>query len=352
MVIASLTGVIVLAMGFLSWLFARRIASPLLALSRDMERIQQFELDGELVVDSRISEIQKMEHSLDNMKKGLRSFKKFVPSDLVAELIGLEQEAVLGTEKRELTVFFCDLENFTSAGEKLSSEELNLLLSTYFATITRTLQEYGATIDKFIGDAVMAFWGAPRTMSDHARQGVLAALELLRRLESLRAEWETQGLPSLKTRIGLNTGHVLVGNVGYENRLSYTALGDSVNLASRLESLNKYYETHILIGEETLRAIDRSVAWRPVDKVAVKGKTKGTLIAEISDAAPAWWNEYLRGWKAYRASDWKAALDHFDKVRSVRSGDGPSRVLGDRCRRFLERGVPADWTGVWVMHDK
>jgi adenylate cyclase len=352
LVIASLTGLIVLGMGFISWLFARRIASPLLALTRDMEKIQQFDLEGEPEIDSRISEIQKMEHSLDNMKKGLRSFKKFVSADLVAELIGLEQEAALGTEKRELTVFFCDLENFTNAGEQLSSEELNLLLSTYFATITRTLQEYGATIDKFIGDAVMAFWGAPRPMSDHARQGVLASLELQRRLETLRAEWEAQGLPPLRTRIGLNTGHVLVGNVGYENRLSYTALGDPVNLASRLESLNKYYGTHNLIGEETLRAIDRSISWRPVDKVAVKGKTKGTLIAEIADASPAWWHEYLLGWKAYRGSDWKTALAHFEKVGAVHAADGPSRILADRCRRFLDHGVPADWKGIWVMQDK
>jgi adenylate cyclase len=125
-----------------------------------------------------------------------------------------------------------------------------------------------------------------------------------------------------------------------------------VNLASRLESLNKYYGTHNLIGEETLRAIDRSISWRPVDKVAVKGKTKGTLIAEIADASPAWWHEYLLGWKAYRGSDWKTALAHFEKVGAVHAADGPSRILADRCRRFLDHGVPADWKGIWVMQDK
>jgi len=351
-VVGVLTGAIVAAMGLLSWIFARRIASPLLNLSADMERIQQLELDGELSVDSRISEIQKMERSLDNMKKGLRSFKKYVPADLVAELIGLEHEAILGTEKRELTVFFCDLENFTTAGESLSSEDLSYLMSTYFETVTRTLHEHGATVDKYIGDAVMAFWGAPRKLSDHAMRGVLASLEVRRRLEALRKEWEARGLPPLAARIGLNSGAVLVGNVGHENRLSYTALGDPVNLASRLESLNKYYGTRVLVGEETLRGIGRSVSWRPVDKVAVKGKTKGTLIAEISDAAPAWWNEYLLGWNAYRTGDWKTALGRFDRVRSAGHEDGPARVLADRCRRFLTQGVPEDWTGVWVMHDK
>lgn len=350
--VAGLTAFIVLLMGAASWWFARRIARPLLELSGDMERIRRFQLDGEISVDSRISEILNMEVALANMKKGLRSFKKYVPADLVAELIGMNEEAVLGTRKHEVTVFFCDLENFTTAGEKLSSDDLNRLLSGYFETVTRTLQEYGATIDKFIGDAVMAFWGAPRPSGDHAQRGAKASLVLLERLEALRSEWEASGLPPLATRIGLNSGSVLVGNVGHAERLSYTALGDAVNLASRLESLNKYYGTRILAGEDTLRAGARDQHWRPVDKVAVKGKTKGTLIAELVSSPPAWWPEYRRAWDAYHASDWAAAAGLFDRVQELAGGDGPSRVLAERCRRFAGQGVPADWTGVWIMHDK
>lgn len=352
LLVAELTGLIVAAMGAGSWWFARRIARPLQALSRDMDRIRQFQLDGEPEVDSRISEIITMERSLANMKKGLRSFRKYVPADLVADLISLNREAVLGTEKREVTVFFCDLQDFTAAGEALSSEDLNRLLSDYFETVTRTLQEHGATIDKFIGDAVMAFWGAPRPAGEHALAGARASMALLGRLDALRARWSDSGLPPLYTRIGLNSGAVLVGNVGHAERLSYTVLGDAVNLASRLESLNKYYGTRVLVGEETLRSGARALPWRPVDRVAVKGKTKGTLIGELAAAPPDWWADYRRAWEAYRASEWRPAAALFDRVREAAGEDGPSRVLSERCRRFLAQGVPADWKGVWVMHDK
>jgi len=348
LLVGGLTAGITLFMGLLSWWFSRRISRPLMALSQDMGRIQDFQLDGEVEVDTRISEVVTMKDSLENMKRGLRSFKKYVPADLVAELIGLNQEAVLGTEKAEVTVFFCDLENFTSASEMLRSEELNLLLTGYFDRVTRTLQAHGATVDKFIGDAVMAFWNAPRPADDHAYRAARACLEIQAELAALAREWKERGLPPLATRIGLNTGTVMVGNVGHEHRLSYTALGDPVNLASRLESLNKYYGTLLLVGEETLKAVGDRIPWRPVDQVAVKGKSRGTLIGELAPAAPAWWADYRRAWAAYGSGDYRGALGAFEAL----ADDGVSRVLAARCRRFLEFGVPPDWTGVWIMQDK
>jgi len=340
-------------MALLSWWFSRRISRPLLALSQDMARIQDFQLDGEVVVDTRISEVLTMKASLDNMKRGLRSFKKYVPADLVAELIGLQKEAVLGTEKAQVSVFFCDLENFTNASERLTGDELNLLLSSYFDRVTRVLQTHGATVDKFIGDGVMAFWNAPRPTPDHPQRAVTAALDVRRNLEELAQDWARRGLPPLSTRIGLNSGPVLVGNVGHENRLSYTILGDAVNLASRLESLNKYYGTGILAGQQTLLALEPGAVWRPVDQVAVKGKTQGTLIGELAEVEPAWWAAYRRAWERYRVGDFSGALAGFDAVRTDEGQvDGVSRVLGDRCRRFLAQGVPDEWTGTWVMQDK
>lgn len=350
--VGGLTLGITALMAALSWWFSRRISRPLLALSRDMGRIQDFQLDGEVEVDTRITEVVAMKASLDNMKKGLRSFRKYVPADLVAELIGLRKEAVLGTEKAEVSVFFCDLANFTSASEMLRSDELNLLLTGYFDLVTRTLQAQGATVDKFIGDAVMAFWNAPRPVDDHPWKAARACLEVQKGLDLLAREWETLGLPPLATRIGLNTGTVLVGNVGHENRLSYTALGDPVNLASRLESLNKFYGTRILAGEETLKALGGRLAWRPVDQVAVKGKTKGTLIGELADGAPDWWDGYRTAWDLYLARDFRGALAAFEDSRRASGPDGVTDVLAGRCRRFLEFGVPSDWTGVWVMQDK
>jgi class 3 adenylate cyclase len=349
--VGGLTLVITVFMALVSWWFSRRISRPLQALSRDMGRIQEFHLDGVVTIDTRIREVVTMKDSLDNMKKGLRSFKKYVPADLVADLIGLNKEAVLGTEKADITVFFCDLANFTTASEILESDQLNLMLTGYFDLVTRVLQAHGATVDKFIGDAVMAFWNAPKPVADHEWRAAVACLEVQRGLVALAAEWHAKGLPPLATRIGLNSGTVLVGNVGHENRLSYTALGDPVNLASRLESLNKFYGTTLLAGEGTLKAVGDRVAWRPVDQVAVKGKTRGTLIGELGTEAPAWWADYRRAWELYLARDYRAAVVGFDACVAG-AHDGVSAVLAARCRRFLEFGVPADWTGVWVMQEK
>jgi len=349
--VGGLTLGITVLMAVVSWWFSRRISRPLLALSQDMGRIQEFQLDGEVAVETRISEVMTMKDSLQNMKKGLRSFQKYVPRDLVAELIGLRKEAVLGTEKAVVSVFFCDLANFTTASESLGSEDLNLLLTGYFDLVTRTLQTHGATVDKFIGDAVMAFWNAPKPTPDHAWHAAVAALEVQKGLRQLAADWKRRGLPPLETRVGLNTGSVLVGNVGHANRLSYTVLGDPVNLASRLESLNKYYGTSILAGEETLQALGDRVVWRPVDKVAVKGKTQGTFIGELTEAEAPWWPAYRRAWELYRTGAWEAAVTAFE-ILAHDHDDGVSQILAARCRRFVESGVPADWTGTWVMQDK
>ncbi len=352
LMVGGITLAIIIIMALISWLIAQRIARPLLILSQDMGRIQELKLEADIDIHTNIREVALMHTALDNMKMGLRSFRKYVPADLVSQLISLRQEAVLGTSKQELTIFFCDLENFTTASELLSSEDLNHLLTDYFQTITQILQKHGATVDKYIGDAVMAFWNAPIALADHQLCGARAALEIRLELDKRQIEWAKQGLPSLSTRIGLNTGTVLVGNVGHEERLSYTALGDAVNLASRLESLNKYYGTLLLVGEETLQAIGDRMVWRRVDRVAVKGKSKGTLIGEIVNERPAWWTDYEAAWQAYESADWNRALHLFEQVKRPEGEDGPSRVLAERCRRFIERGVPADWTGTWVMQAK
>ncbi len=348
--VLGMTALITVVMGLGSWWFSRRISKPLLALSHDMGLIQEFQLDGELNIKTQINEVVLMKTSLDNMKKGLRSFKKYVPADLVADLIGLQQEARLGTTKREITVFFCDLENFTTISEQLSPEDLNLMLSGYFDAVTRALQRHGATIDKFIGDAVMAFWNAPRDLPDHALRGALATLEVRQSLELLREGWKSVGLPGMSTRVGLNTGSVMVGNVGYEDRLSYTALGDAVNLASRLESLNKFYGTYILVGEDTLSQLGNQVAYRAIDRVAVKGKSKGTRIGELAHRVHPSWAAYEKGLNAYFASDFEGALKLFGDPLLAK--DGPTAIMVNRCKRFAERGAPEGWDGTWVMADK
>lgn len=348
----AVTFCVLVFMGFLSWLLSRYISRPLLELSRDMAQVRSLQLDEVLQTDSRISEIQVMEQSLERMKSGLRSFKKYVPAGLVAELISLGQEAKLGAEKREMSVFFCDLQNFTATAERLDPQQLSQLISSYFTLVTTTVQESGGSIDKYIGDAVMAFWGAPRPRADHAVLALRAALVLQQRLARLADEWRAQGLPGLATRMGLNTGMVLVGNVGHEHRLSYTVLGDAVNLASRLESLNRYYGTQLLVTSQTLEGLEDSFASRPVDLVAVKGKQQGVLILEVALKAPDWWPLYMNAWQAYKNKEWPKALDAFALVLAQQPDDGPSRVLKKRCEAFVATAPASDWTGVWVMDTK
>ena len=199
----------------------------------------------------------------------------------------------------------------------------------------------------------MAFWNAPLPVADHPYHAAKAALEILQAMEQLRTDWRARGLPALSMRIGLNTGAVLVGNVGHNDRFSYTALGDAVNLASRLESLNKHYGTRILVSEHTLHRIEDRIAYRIVDRVAVKGKTQGALIAEIALDRPAWWLDFDLARQAYEQQDWAGAMQLFAQVQQRKgSEDGVSVVLAARCQQFLLHGVPADWVGVWVMQDK
>lgn len=350
--LVGLTFCVLMLMGMLSLLLSRYISRPLLSLSREMAQVRHLQLDTALEINSRISELQTMEASLESMKSGLRSFKKYVPAELVAELIALGHEAKLGAEKREMSIFFCDLQNFTATAERLDPQQLSHLIASYFETVTTTVQECGGAIDKFIGDAVMAFWGAPRPMANHAAAALKAAMLLQARLATLAQDWQAQGLPGLATRMGLTTGTVLVGNVGHEHRLSYTALGDVVNLASRLESLNRYYGTQLLVTPQVLDAQDQAVASRPVDLVAVKGKQQGVLILEVALTAPDWWLLYLQGWDAYKAQDWHKAKDTFDQLLKLQPKDGPSRVLTERCANFIAQGVPINWSGVWVMESK
>ncbi|MEI6389062.1 MAG: adenylate/guanylate cyclase domain-containing protein [Spirochaetota bacterium] len=351
--ILAIALVIAGAMVLFSVFIARAIARPLLALSDDMSHIAELKLDTVVKLRTGVKEVLLMVDALENMKKGLRSFRKYVPADLVTQLIGMQQEAVLGTKRQDLTIFFCDLAHFTTHTERLSPEDLNILMSAYFVAITEALQKEGATIDKFIGDAVMAFWNAPQALEDHALRALRASLAVQDAFAAAMAGLAKPGLPELVVRVGLATGEVMVGNMGHEGRLSYTAIGDAVNLASRLESLNKFYGTRILVAEETLRQAGNQIHFRPIDKVAVKGKDQGIVISEIAKAEPAWWADYRGAWEAYGEGDWTRAFEGFSRLADdPLIADGASKALSARCRDFLEGGVPELWNGTWAMQEK
>ncbi|MDD2715360.1 MAG: adenylate/guanylate cyclase domain-containing protein [Candidatus Wallbacteria bacterium] len=337
---------------------SRKISQPLLAISRDMQKVQKFEIEDEIQINSRIMEMNHMKDAIENMKKGLRSFKKYVPAEIVSELISLKKEAVLSAERRELSIFFSDIESFSRIAEKYAPEKLAEDLDLYFRVMTSIILENHGTLDKYIGDAIMAFWGAPRQIENHAVLACLTALKCCRDLSLHEKEWMEKGLPLFKTRFGINTGPVVVGNIGYSERLNYTILGDNVNLANRLEGLNKYYGTQIMISEFTYQRSKTEVEARLLDIVAVKGKSQGIGVYELVSERGSLSSEFKRfidlfneGMEIYMAQKWAEARKLFEELKKSKPDDKPAQIILARCVQY-EADPPHDWTGVTHMHEK
>ncbi len=340
---------------------ARRISSSLAVLCEEVDKVSRLELDSSGVVESRILEVARIAESVRNMKRGLRSFKKYVPSDLVLQLNALKKEAVLEGEKRELSIFFSDIADFTSIAEQLTPEELVQRLGVYFNGMSRIVLDNAGTLDKYIGDAIMAFWGAPRPRENHARLACASALKCQQYLDRLALEWEAEAHPVFRTRIGIHTGEVIVGNIGYEERMNYTIIGDAVNLASRLEGLNKFYQTRVIISEDTFSRVPDDFVARKLDLVAVKGKTRGVLIYELvsargdlDSAQEAFLQAYDRAMELYLNRSWAEAKQAFAAAQqlSPRGRDYPSELLGARCEEFLREQPGPDWNGVYRHKSK
>jgi adenylate cyclase len=285
--------------------------------------------------------------------------RRYVPADLVSQLVGQKHEASLGGECRQLTILFSDIANFTTISEHLAPEVLVQDLCEYFNVISRTILAEKGTLDKYIGDSVMAFWGAPLEVADHAYRACLAAVTAQDRLAHLFRQWESKGQTRFATRIGIHTDEVVVGNMGYEERLNYTVIGDGVNLSSRLEGLNKFYGTSTLVSHTTAALVRDHFEFRRVDRVAVKGKTEGADVFEllaIKGDIPVNLRKlmdiYEQGLAVYEGRDWKFALQHFNTMLKYRPGDGPSQVLAARCRRFMAQSPPETWNLTWEWNAK
>jgi adenylate cyclase len=211
----------------------------------------------------------------------LRSFSSFVPLDVVRELIKTGTPLTLGVEQRFMTVLFADLQDFSSLAERMAPNDLLAQLSVYFEAVSQAIAEESGTVDKFIGDGIMAFWGAPARRDDHVLRACCGALRAARRMQRLNADWSAQARPSLHLRIGLHCADVLVGNVGSSERLSYTVMGDGVNVAARLEGINKSFGTTICISDRVVKALGSDIVARPIRKVQVKGRKHEFMIYEL-----------------------------------------------------------------------
>jgi adenylate cyclase len=338
---------------------AGRIAKPLVFVEEELGRLRMLELGYAFSMTSRIREVGSIGSAVVNMKNGLRSFRKYVPAALVADIIRSNEEAKVSARRAELTILFSDIAGFTSVSEKLTPEEVVKLLERYLAGMSRTLLDHQATIDKFIGDAVMGFWGAPHPVPEHPIHACRAALACKAMLVAARAEWERDGLPPVNVRIGLHTGEVVVGNIGFDERLAYTIIGDDVNLASRLEGINKYFGTTIAISETTLARTDGKFATRKLGEIVVKGRERAIgvheLIATVEDATDddrAFVAQFEGALTRYRERDFAGALAAFEACLATRTDDKASALYIERCRELVAEPPGDGWTPALTMTDK
>ena len=291
-------------------------------------------------------------------RRFLRSaFARYVSPEVVEQLVRHPGQLALGGETRELTVMFADVAGFTSLSEGRAPREIVELMNECFTALTEVIQGHGGTVDKFIGDAVMAFWNAPVEQLDHAARACRATVDLLAALDRLNVGWAARGLPAISMRVGLATGPALVGNVGSTTKFNYTVMGDTVNLASRLEGAAKVYGTLSLLADSTVAAAAGAVALRELDRLTVKGRSEPVGVYEVvaGAATPARAEarrRYAVGLGAYRARRFDEAREHFAAALKADPDDGPSREMSPRCDEYLVTPPPADWRGEHVLHSK
>ncbi|NBO37264.1 adenylate/guanylate cyclase domain-containing protein [bacterium] len=289
------------------------------------------------------------------------AFQHYLNPAVINQLLESPQGLKLGGEKRVLTVFFSDVRGFTTISERLSPEALASLLNEYFTPMTNIVLESGGLLDKYIGDALMAVWGAPLSMQDHADKALESALKMLNALDHLREGWKQKNLPAIDIGCGINTGPMVVGNMGSNQRFDYTVLGDSVNLGSRLEGITKEYGVRIICSDMTRAQLQRPNAFllRELDWIKVKGKNEHVTIFEVMRFTSETHELALKiktlfedGLACYRASDFTNAQMKMVQILQIAPQDGPAGVFAERCEYFLQNAPPMNWDGIWVMKSK
>jgi adenylate cyclase len=286
-------------------------------------------------------------------------FDKYMAADVVEEIMRNPEEVKLGGEKKELSMFFSDVAGFTTISESLDPEALVVLLNKYLSAMTDIVLAHRGNVNKYLGDGIMAIFGAPRGDPKHATLACYAALESQKELTRLREEWKAQGYAEIGARIGINSGPVVVGNIGSQVRLEYTVMGDAVNLASRLEGANKFYETLILLGPRTYELAREDIEAREVDLMRVKGKKQPVAVYELLARKGELPPEkrrvvdlFLEGLALYKQRNFSGAKDRFEASRKLDPSDGPSHVYLGRAQEYLASPPPPDWDGVYVAKSK
>ncbi|MFO1107223.1 MAG: adenylate/guanylate cyclase domain-containing protein [Amaricoccus sp.] len=348
---AAALAVLIIGLALASTIVARRlIGRPLERIAGDLAHLEGFELTAIVRRRSPIVELDTVSEGIERMARGLDAFGRYLPRDLVLDLIAEGVEPRPGGEARTITVLFADVAGFTGLSERLGDAVVPLV-SRFLDLASRAVAAHGGTVDKFIGDAVMAFWGAPHPDDHHALHAVEAALAIAAAVRAAGLS-DDAGRP-LAIRIGVQTGPAIVGNVGSETRLDYTALGDTVNLASRLEGLNKVYGTGVLVGPATAAAVADRVPLREIDTIAVYGRGDAVTVHEPLAAAPGpWAPAYAAGLAHYRAGRWGAAEADFATADRLRGGDPAAKTMAGRCRALAAVPPQEGWRGIHVAGEK
>jgi adenylate cyclase len=283
------------------------------------------------------------------------TFRQYVAPLVIDELLEAPDRLKLGGEEKVLTVLFSDIEGFTGYSEYYTPHEMINILSDYFEKMSEKIFAFRGTLKEYVGDELMAFFGAPLEQADHAQKACAAALAMREQLRALRLEWQAVDRPALKARTGINSGPMLVGNLGSRYRFAYGVLGDQVNLGSRLEGLNKIYGTEILIGENTAKLVKDDFILREVDSVRVVGRQQCVRVYELVTSSSAVlpkeqeqaFKDYADGYAAYCDQRWDDALGLFGRSLEMWPNDGPSKTMAERCRVYRDSPPPKGWDCVY-----
>jgi adenylate cyclase len=347
------------ALAMALWL-AGRYSHPLSTLARNSQRIGSLELRDLVPVASSLREVDQLVTEQERMRVALDSFSRYVPMEIIRELLARGEAARIGGSRRTITSLFTDVRGFTSISEALSPEAITAHMAEYFEQMLQIVQGDGyGTVTQLNGDGLVAFWGAPLEDEEHAAHAAEAVVRCEERLAELNPRWKERGLPELPTRFGLATGPVVVGNVGALSRLVYTALGDTVNLASRLEGLSRFYGTSVLVSAPMRAAAGDGFAWRLVDVVRVKGKARAVEVHELLGRAAgvpaptlAFAARYEEALAAYRGRRFGEAVTTLEALDAERPDDVSVERLLHRARGFAATSPPEDWDGVSDFFEK
>jgi adenylate cyclase len=343
---------------------SRLLTRPIAALIDETAHIRRLELDAPLEVESKIAEIHSLSQALAATKSALRSFGAYVPKELVREIVSVGSDAALGGRRQPMTILFTDLADFTKTTEALSPEDVLARLSRYFGVMSQAIHDHRGTIDKFIGDSIMGLWNAPAEDSDHAANACLAILACRAATAMLNRQMEQEGQPQFYTRCGIHSGVAVVGNVGSPQRMQYTALGAMVNLASRVEGLNKRFGTEVLITEAVEAQVRGRFLLRPLGPVIAAGTSVPILLFELlgtlgtssayhasaHDAARC--RDWADAYAAYLDRDWARAGSRFRAFRGAYGDDAASRMLLAKCDSFIDEPPLDQRDTVLVFEDK